>query len=195
MTPPEPTTLDIALLVARALERIGVPYFLGGSLASSMQGEPRATNDIDFVVDMSPDQASALARELGTDFEVDVEALADHLRRGGSWNIYYTKVLTKIDLFRAGHDPFDESEFARRRRLPVRRDGSEIVVKSAEDTVLRKLLWFRAGGEVSSKQWRDVVEVLRVSGASMERGYLDQWAKTLRIDDLLRRADNEAAGV
>ncbi len=129
------------------------------------------------------------------DFEVDVDALTDNLRRGGSWNIYYTKVLTKIDLFRAGSDPFDEAEFARRRPLAVRRDGSEIVVKSAEDTVLRKLLWFRAGGEVSSKQWRDVVEVLRVSGAGMERGYLELWAKKLRIDDLLARADSEAEGI
>jgi hypothetical protein len=44
--------LDVALALARALEQLGISYFVGGSLASSLQGEPRSTNDVDFVVDL-----------------------------------------------------------------------------------------------------------------------------------------------
>ena len=102
-----------------------------------MQGEPRATNDIDFVVEMRPQQATAFAKELGPDFDVDVEALADNLQRGGSWNIYYTKLLTKIDLFAVGCDPFDESEFARRRRI---RCDLELPMKDAYSTFLQNLI-------------------------------------------------------
>jgi hypothetical protein len=61
-------------------------------------------------------------------------------------------------------------------------------VKSPEDTILRKLLWYREGGEVSGKQWRDVVEVLRVSGPELDPAYLDAWASRLGVVALLARA-------
>jgi hypothetical protein len=61
-------------------------------------------------------------------------------------------------------------------------------VKSPEDTVLRKLLWYRAGGEESSKQWRDVVEVLRISGPVLDLPYMERWAVELGTADLLQRA-------
>jgi hypothetical protein len=70
----------------------------------------------------------------------------------------------------------------------VRTNGQSIVVKSAEDTVLRKLLWFREGGEVSDKQWRDIVSVLRVSGDTMDDDYLAAWAPRLHLEVLLERA-------
>ena len=66
-----------------------------------------------------------------------------------------------------------------------------MVVKSPEDTVLRKLLWYREGGGVSDRQWRDVVEVLRVSGGQMDPTYLTQWAARLKLTDLLDRAKGE----
>ncbi len=68
-----------------------------------------------------------------------------------------------------------------------------LVIKSAEDTVLRKLLWFRAGGEVSTVHWRDVLEVLRVSGGALDRVYLDRWAGQLGLAPLLTRAWAEAS--
>jgi hypothetical protein len=86
MTPSEPlNAYDIALRVARTLEQLGIAYFLGGSLASSLQGEPRATNDIDLVVDLDTAKVEAFASALGGDFDVDQEALIDAFRRGKSW--------------------------------------------------------------------------------------------------------------
>ena len=162
----EVDAIDVALLVASAIETVGGAYFVGGSVASSLQGEPRATNDIDIVVEMPVGRIADLAAVLGPDFEVDQDMLRDALLNARSCNIFFLPSVMKVDLFGLGVAPFDESEFARRRRVRVRSEGDSLVVKSPEDTVLRKLLWFRAGGGVSDRQWRDVLEVLRVSGGA-----------------------------
>src|ERR1043166_6753773 len=132
--------LDVALLVAEAHDATGGEYFVGGSVKSSLQGEPRATNDIDFVVAMLGLRVRAFAERLGSDFEVDQAMLRDALSRGGSANIFYLPMVTKIDIFGLGSAPYDEVEFARRRRVKVRSSGAELWIKSPEDTILRKLL-------------------------------------------------------
>jgi hypothetical protein len=180
--------IDIALKVARALTAVGAEYFLGGSLASSLQGEPRATNDIDFVIALPLGRVDDLAVSLGSDFEVDTAMVRDAILRARCANAFYLPVVTKIDLFGRGYEPFDESEFLRRRTTIVTASGDSLVVKSPEDTVLRKLLWFREGGEVSEKQWRDVVSVLQISGHKMDQTYLKSWASRLHVTDLLERA-------
>jgi len=185
--------LDVALLVAGALERSGVDYFLGGSLASSFQGEPRATNDVDLVVDLTEPSVPPFVAALGSDFDVDQEALRRAARERGSWNIIHVPTVTKIDLFMRRDEPFDRSEFVRREWVEVR-DGKRLYVKSAADTVLRKLLWYRSGGCVSDRQWRDLVEVLRHSLAQRDAAYLDEWAGRLGLLDLLARARGESGG-
>jgi hypothetical protein len=184
--------LDVAARVARALDAAGVGYFLGGSLASSLQGEPRATNDIDLVVDLREEQVPALVGALGQDFDVDAEALRRAARERTSWNVFFLPLLTKIDLFVLRDAPFDASEFARRAPVEVR-PGVVLHVKTPEDTILRKLLWYRSGGSVSERQWRDVVEVLRQSAAVLDATYLDVWGSRLDLAELLARARAEAA--
>ncbi len=184
--------IGIALRVADAIESSGGAYFVGGSLASSLQGEPRATNDIDLVLELPLGRIDAFVAALGADFEVDVEMLRDALLHGRSCNVFYLPSVMKIDLFAVGPSPYDELEFARRRSVPVGPSGETLVVKTPEDTVLRKLLWYREGGGVSDRQWRDVVEVLRVSGILMDGAYLAGWATRLGIAALLERAKEDA---
>jgi hypothetical protein len=193
MTTADPTdAVGVALRVGKAIDASGGMYFVGGSLASSFQGEPRATNDIDVVIDLPIGRIDRLVAELGPDFEVDQDMLRDALLHGRSCNIFYLPSVMKVDLFAVGPTPFDASEFARRRSFVVR--GSDtLVLKSPEDTVLRKLLRYRDGGYVSDRQWRDVVEVLRVSGPAMDAGYLSDWARRLKLSDLLERANGDAA--
>lgn len=102
-------------------------------------------------------------------------------------------MVTKVDPCGLGATPYDEAEFGRRRRVRVRASGEELWVKSPEDTILRKLLWYRDGGEVSEKQWRDVIAVLQLRGHQLEDRYLDQWASRLNITQLLARARSNAA--
>jgi hypothetical protein len=177
--------LDVALLVAAAIDAVGGEYFVGGSLASSLQGEPRATNDIDMVVAMLGLRVRSFADKLGADFEVDQPMVRDALSTGRCANIFYLPMVTKVDIFGIGSAPYDGVEFARRRRVRVRATGEELWIKSPEDTVLRKLLWYREGGEVSEKQWRDVIAVLRIRGSQLDAAYLDAWALRLGVDGLL----------
>jgi hypothetical protein len=179
--------LGIAILVGEAIDRIGGTYFVGGSLASSMQGDPRATNDIDFVISIPAGSELALRDSLGGDFELDTDALRDALRRSSSMNGFYLPLLTKIDLFGLGPSPYDQMEFSRRRPIAFP-DGRTLVVKAPEDSVLRKLLWYRAGGEISDRQWRDVVSILRAAADLLDRTYLADWAGKLGCSDLLSRA-------
>lgn len=187
------SALDVALRVAAALESVGCEYFVGGSVASSLHGEPRATNDIDIVVALAPYRVKAFADTLGSDFEVDQDMLREAMARGGCANIFFLPMVTKVDLFALGSSPYDEVEFHRRQRISVRASGEVLFVKSPEDTILRKLLWYREGGGVSSKQWRDVVEVLRISAGQLDERYLTNWSERLRIGELLKKARDEAA--
>jgi len=189
-----PDAIAVALRVGEAIESAGGAYFVGGSLASSLQGEPRATNDIDLVIDVPVDRIADLVDALGDDFEVDVDMLRDALLNARSCNIFYLPTVVKLDLFAVGRSPFDGSEFARRSRVLVRPPAGTLVMKSPEDTVLRKLLWYVDGGRISERQWRDVVEVLRVSGPVLDRSYLESWADQLHLTELLERAIGEASG-
>jgi len=184
---------DVALRVARALEELGVRYLVGGSVASSLLGEPRATNDIDFLVELTRPQVAELAAKLGPDFSVDEEALRDAVLKRRSWNIFYLPLVTKIDLFMKTTDPFDESELQRRLLVRVGPHGRCLYIASPEDVVIKKLAWYRSGGEVSTSQWRDVLGVLAVSGAQLDREYLAAWATQLGVADLLARAMRETS--
>jgi hypothetical protein len=100
----------------------------------------------------------------------------------------YLPVVTKIGFFGRCYEPFHESEFSRRRPTTVTASGGSLVVKAPEDTVLCKLLWFRERGEVSDKQWRDIVSVLQISGDKMAQSYLAARATRLHLSELLERA-------
>jgi hypothetical protein len=179
--------IEVALRVARALEEMEIEYVLGGSLASGMFGEPRSTRDIDFGVRMEQGQVEEFSKTLGPDFSVDEVALREAIRTRSSENIFFLPQFFKVDLFVSHGEPFDESEFQRRKRMAFA-DGRELYVASAEDTLLRKLTWFRLGEEVSDQQWRDVLGILRVSGPALDRAYLTLWAERLGVADLLIRA-------
>ncbi|MBI5543461.1 MAG: hypothetical protein HY901_06200 [Deltaproteobacteria bacterium] len=182
---------EVALRVARALEAAGIEYALGGSVASGIQGEPRATNDVDFAVRLAEHQVAPLAKALGPEFVVDQEGLREAARHRRSDNIFFLPSAFKIDLFVRGGEPFDDSELSRRRLLPIR--GEERAwVATPEDNILRKLAWFRKGGEVSDRQWRDVLGILRLPGQTIDWGYLRRWSPRLGVEDLLQRAERQA---
>lgn len=188
-----PDGYDIAWSVAQAFEAIRVDYFLGGSMASSLQGPPRFTNDIDFVAHLRVDHVPKLIATLGPDFDVDGVALAESIQRRRSWNIFHTPTATRIDLFPVGPSEFDAEELFRRQQREVG-NGRKLYVKSPEDTVLRKLDWFRQGNESNLQQFRDAVGVLQFQGATINQRYLDLWAPKLDVVQLLARARLAATG-
>lgn len=188
------TDLDeygVALRVATVLDELGIEYTLGGSLASSIHGEPRSTNDVDFAVKLHEHQIPRLVERLGSQFVIDENGLRNAVRSGRSYQIYFLPLALKIDFFIRGATPFDRSEFTRRVRVYVGERGS-LYAASLEDSLLRKLVWFREGGEVSDRQWRDVLGLLRASTTEPDRAYLERWAIELGVRDLLSQALNQA---
>jgi hypothetical protein len=153
MTPADPEALRVAFRVLEILDRLGIQYHLGGSYASAIHGIPRQTHDVDLVVDLSKDRVHDLARALAGDFYVDEQAVGRAVGERGSCNLVHLVTGVKVDLFVKGVSAFDLAEFER--RVPVllgEETPREIFVKSAEDTLLRKLLWYRRGGELSDRQ-------------------------------------------
>jgi hypothetical protein len=185
--PSEP--LRLLLRVASLLEQLDIPYLVGGSMASSILGEPRATVDVDVAVRLPTDRVEALVEALGADFYVDRGAALDAVRRRASFNAIHQETALKVDFFVLGDTSFDREQLARRRASPVLDAGDRTVfVSSAEDLVLRKLEWYRAGNGVSDRQWRDVLGVLKVQAGRLELAYLRRWAAVLGLGELLERA-------
>ena len=189
--PPDPVRVAVAF--ARLLERLDVSYLVAGSLASSVHGEPRATNDIDIVADLTPEHVRPLLAALGAEHYVGPDAVRDAVERGGSFNVIELATAVKVDVFVAGDDPFDAERLSTRQRAMIWTEPPlEVFLDTAEHTVLRKLEWYRRGGEVSERQWRDVLGVLRVQGGRLDGAQLEAWAERLRVHDLLARALQEA---
>ena len=181
--------IAVTLRVIEALVDLGVPYLIGGSLASAVHGVARATADADLVADLHLEHAEPLAQALGDAFYVDVEAIRDAIRHRSHFNVIHLETVFKVDVFVNKQRPFDQAQFERRAAQIVATDPERSVyVASAEDTVLTKLESYRLGNEVSDRQWRDVLGVLKVQGERLDAAYLRRWARALSVEDLLEKA-------
>ncbi|TMQ70198.1 MAG: hypothetical protein E6K81_13225 [Candidatus Eisenbacteria bacterium] len=185
---------EFLVYIAEVLERLGIPYHVGGSVASSAHGMYRASADIDVVIDPSAEQLEALGRALETDFYVSRPAMAEALSHRSTFNAIHEQTSFKIDFFIKGATPFDAEELRRSIRQAVGDEqGHSVLLKSPEDTILRKLEWFRRGGEVSERQWQDVLSILAAGRGQLDEAHLERWSRDLGVTDLLERARREVA--
>ena len=177
--------LVVLRLLAGVLERVGIPYAIGGSVASSVRGVIRATLDIDIVARVDSSQVDRLVAELGRDWYADADQIRDAVSRGRPFNAIYTPTMHKVDVFPAT-GAFHDSQLARATSAPFDEQNA-FFVTTAEDILLAKLRWYRDDGEVSEKQWSDVAGIVAVN-ADLDREYLNLWAERLDVADLLAKA-------
>ena len=180
---------DLLVEVVRALDRARIEYFVTGSLAVSVHGEPRIVKDLDVTVSLTSDRAAELlAAYPGSHMRYDPDVLAQAMRGGG---LFVNELVgARVD-FWFRDDPFDRSRFARKR--PVRLFGCEVNVPSAEDTILAQLRWAKKevkGSEV--KCFRDALRIYEVQGPALDLAYLEEWADRLEVRPLLERVFREA---
>ncbi len=175
-------------------ERLNVPYYVGGSLASSAYGKPRTSIDADLVADLTLEHVKPLVEGLQEDYYVSVTAVRDAVARRTCFNVVHYATAFKVDVFAMKARQYDREALGRARPEAIDEDspGFRFMLAAPEDTVLSKLEWFRLGNEVSERQWLDVLGVLAVQGDRLDRAYLDHWAAVLGVADLLARAQREA---
>jgi hypothetical protein len=185
--------LEVLQGVISKLEELRIPHMVSGSAASSFHGFVRTTQDGDMVVALGPDQVEKFASAFAPEFYLDRASIYRSLQMGGSFNLIHLESSLKIDFFPLQKRTFSQQEFSRRQpRLLLKESSSPAYIATAEDTILSKLEWFRAGGEVSENQWKDVVGIFKVQADSLDLAYLHRWARELRVEDLLEKAFQEA---
>ena len=185
--------LLVTSLVTDVLEKLAIPYVIGGSLASIAHGMMRTTMDADIVADMPPAQAEPFVKALQDQFYVDLETVKRAVQRQGSFNLIHLETMFKVDIFVAKDRPFDQQQLIRRTAYIISQNPERIAwILSAEDIVLAKLDWFQIGGRTSERQWRDILAVLKTQAEQLDVPYLREWASSLDVQDLLAVALAEA---
>jgi hypothetical protein len=175
--------------IIRVLDRLGIPYALGGSMASSLHGVPRATQDSDITVAPFPEKVQELTRAFGTDYYVSEQAVHEAHQRRCSFNVINTRTGFKADIFVCADDGgFEEMALSRRLAvcLPDLPD-EPVFALTPEDIILHKLRWYRLGDETSEQQWEDILGVARTQAGKLDDAYLDHWGREIGVTDLLAR--------
>jgi hypothetical protein len=172
-----------------ALEELGIPYMVTGSVASSVHGVPRATQDIDVIIEPTRDQLAALLNRFSEPiYDADRDDAFDALNRRSMFSVIDRRGIWKIDFIVRKLRPFSKKEFDRR----VRIDILDVLVYSAtpEDVLLAKLEWAKLGE--SERQIRDAAGIIEIQGENLDREYVERWAAALDIEDQLHAARAKA---
>jgi hypothetical protein len=179
----------ITTKVTTVLEQLGVRYFISGSLASTLYGVVRTTMDSDVVADLKQQHIGDLVSSLENEFYIDEDMISAAVRQRSSFNIIHRDSFFKVDVIIPELRPYLNFQFTRAQRQVLSLEPEiQAMVVSPEDIVLAKLEWYRMGGEVFERHWRDVVGILGVQAGLLDMSYLNRMAEELGVKDLIQKA-------
>jgi len=185
--------VKITQQITRSLDIMGIRYFVGGSLASSLYGIPRSTQDVDLVADIKEEHVNPLVQALHGEFYIDAEMIKEAIKLKGSFNVIHLPTMFKVDIFILKSDPSSLDEIKRRQEYHLSDNPDEqIYVATAEDVILHKLYWYKLGGYVSERQWNDILGVLQVQFERLDHEYLMKGSQQRGVSELLAKALDEA---
>ena len=182
--------LLVVATLARVFDTMKIRYLVAGSVASSLYGIPRATQDVDLVAEVGLDKVEAITTALAGEFYVDAEMIRGAIRRSASFNVIHLATMFKADVFPFRQDAWSLEEMARARAVRLDAPDGPISIRfaSPEDTLLHKLVWYRLGNEISDQQWGDILGILRIQGQTLDQDYLAHWGPLLDVSTVLERA-------
>lgn len=174
-------------------DSLNIPYYISGSVASSLQGEVRFTEDLDLAIEIQPEQVQLLINALSQDFYIS-EVAVDEAIRGitNSFNVIHLQTTEKADIFISRQTEFDFNKMSRRQLYNSDIPAEAFYVCSPEDTILQKLLWFKLTNYESQKQWRDILGVLKLQRESLDWSYLSLWSRNLEVRESLLEAMDDS---
>jgi hypothetical protein len=179
--------------VIQAFEKMSIPYYIGGSIASSVYGMARATLDVDIVADLKVDHIAPLKQFLEHQYYIDEDMIAEAIRTNSSFNLIHLETMIKIDVFIHENEPYQNEALQRKRKDTLEDNGKiQFYFSSPEDIIIHKLQWYKMGGLVSERQWLDVIGVIKVQGDLLDKKYLAGWSRKLGLSSLLKDAFVEA---
>ena len=160
---------------------------------SSVYGIARATMDVDLVSELKQEHVKLLVQALSKDYFIDENMILDAIKNKSSFNLIHLETMIKIDVFISAERKFDKISLERRKKdkISEESDSIQVFLRSAEDTILSKLEWYKSGGSVSERQWKDILGIIKVQGELLDEIYLSKWAEELGVKDLLEKALEE----
>ena len=175
------------------LDNLKIPYAIGGSVASSIYGQVRFTQDADVSVAAFSGQIAEFCQAVESGFYVSQQAVQQAHQNASSFNVIYLDSAFKIDVFIVSNDPFKRQVLLRREKVALEDSSGKMYdLVSPEDIILLKLQWYTDGGAASQKQWNDILGVLKNRQDKLDMNYLRDWASKLSVLELLNKAIQEA---
>ena len=185
--------IPLLRIVTRILEEVGLRYVIGGSLASGIHGELRATNDIDILIELPLGRVRTLVSAMKPEFDIGEDTVLATVTAGRSFSTLHIEMHVKVDFFPAGDSVLDRLELERRQGHRLSSEPTrDLYFATAEDIVLRKLDWFRRSGGHLERQLRDVVGVLKLQREALDRTYLESMAARIGLTELLQQCLEDA---
>ena len=180
--------VPLLVLVTRILDDLDIRYLVGGSLASGIYGELRATNDVDLMIELPLEKVRGLVEAMKPEFDIWEDTVRAAIAEGRSFGTLHIKWHVQVDFFPARDSLLDVRSLERRRPLRLPSEPTrDIFFATPEDIVLRKLDWFRRSGGALERQLRDVVGVLKLQRDALDLTYLRETAAALELTELLDR--------
>jgi hypothetical protein len=173
---------DILAYVAQIMQITGIPWFITGSIASIIYGEPRFTNDIDIVADLGEHHIPSLLDSFPPeDFYLSEDAMREALAYKSQFNIIHPASGFKIDMMVSRGDEFDRNRFSRMRRIRTR-ETLDLNVSSPEDVIIKKMEYYQIGS--SEKHLRDILSMMKISAEIIDKSYIRSWVEKKGLDDI-----------
>lgn len=176
---------DILINIAKKFKKLQLPFLLTGSFVVSFYGKPRATHDIDFIIEIRKenlDKLKLFLTKLGKEYSCDLSDVENPPPHSFQFNIYHPETGVKIDFWMVKDNDFEKNKFKRKKEITM--DKIKIPIVSAEDLILNKLLWSKE--IISERHLNDCRGIIQIQGTKLDYKYLNSWSQKLGIAKLLQ---------
>lgn len=167
--------------ITRFLSSHRIPYMITGSWSSIYYGRPRASHDIDFVVELpieNVENTSHLFSQLPETFMIQLETIKEAIENKNQFQVIHLPTMLKMDFWILTDEKFDKERFSRRKKVKLFNQFMEMA--TPEDTIIQKLIWYSKGQ--TEKHLVDAAFVLQIQEKNLDQNYLQGWIKKLKLE-------------